>query len=134
MKRWFVLVSLLLPGLIMGCARDTELQALHADTAALQRQSSTQYQTVAARVQQMSDRVALFEQAQSAARQELARINAAVDELRVQLQRLRGDAQEAQIQVQRGKQGGGEEVAAAKLADLTARLNDLEKQLRDLPQ
>jgi 50S ribosomal subunit-associated GTPase HflX len=64
----------------------------------------------------------------------LARINAAVDELRVQLQRLRGDAQEAQIQVQRGKQGGGEEVAAAKLADLTARLNDLEKQLRDLPQ
>jgi chromosome segregation ATPase len=134
MKRWFVLVSLLLPGLIIGCARDTELQALHADTAALQRQSSTQYQTVAVRVQQMSDRVARFEQAQSAARQELARINAAVDELRVQLQRLRGDAQEAQIQVQRGKQGGGEEVAAAKLADLTARLNDLEKQLRDLPQ
>jgi chromosome segregation ATPase len=133
MKRWFVLVSLLSPGLIMGCARDTELQVLHADTAALQRQSSTQYQTVAARVQQMSDRVARFEQAQSAARQELARINAAVDELRVQLQRLRGDAQEAQIQVQRGKQGG-EEVAAAKLADLEARLNDLEKQLRDLSQ
>jgi chromosome segregation ATPase len=133
MKRWLVLVSLLLPGLIMGCAKGTELQALHADTAALQRQSSTQYQTVAARVQQMSDRVAQFEQAQSAARQELARINAAVDELRVQLQRLRGDAQEAQIQVQRGKQGG-EEVAAARLADLEARLHDLEKQLRDLPQ
>jgi chromosome segregation ATPase len=60
----------------------------------------------------MSDRVAQFEQAQSAARQDLARIDAAVDELRVELQRLRGDAQEAQMQVQRGTQGG-EEVDAA---------------------
>jgi chromosome segregation ATPase len=76
----------------------------------------------------MSDRVAQFEQAQSAARQDLARIDAAVDELRVELQRLRGDAQEAQMQVQRGTQGG-EEVDAAKLVDLEARLNDLEKQL-----
>jgi hypothetical protein len=35
--------------------------------------------------------------------------------------------------VQRGTQGG-EEVDAAKLVDLEARLNDLEKQLRELPQ
>jgi chromosome segregation ATPase len=133
MKRWFVLVSLLWPSLIMGCARDTELQALHADTAALQRQGSAQYRTVEARVQQMSDRVAQFEQAQSAARHDLARIDAAVDELRVELERVRGDAQEAQIQVQRGTPGG-EEVDAARLADFEARLNDLEKQLRDLPQ
>jgi chromosome segregation ATPase len=133
MKQWFVLVSLLWPSLIMGCARDTELQALYADTTALQRQSSAQYRTVAARVQQMSDRVAQFEQAQSAARRDLARIDAAVDELRVELQRLRGDAQEAQMQVQRGTQGG-EEVDAAKLVDLEARLNDLEKQLKQLPQ
>ena len=133
MKRWFVFVSLLLPSLIMGCARDTELQALHADTAALQRHSSTQYRTVAARVQQMSDRVAQFEQAQSAARQDLARINAAVDELRVELQRLRGDAQEAQMQMQRGTQGG-EDGTAARLANFEARLDELAKQLRDLPQ
>ena len=88
MKRWFVLVSLLLPTLTMGCARDTELQALQANTAALQHQSSARHQTVEARVQQLSDRVAQFEQAQTAARRDLARINAALDELRVQLQRL----------------------------------------------
>src|SRR5919197_189925 len=133
MKRWFVWVSLLLPNLIMGCARDTDLQALHADTATLQRQSSAHHQTVEARVQQLRDRVAQFEQAQMSARQELARINAALDELRVQLQRLRGDAQEAQMQVQRGTPGG-EEVTAAKLANFEARLDDLEKQLRALPR
>jgi len=133
MKPWFVLVSLLLPSLIMSCASDTELQNLQADTSALQRQSSTRHQTVEARMQQLSDRVAQFEQAQTAARRDLARINAAIDELRVQLQRLRGDAQEAQMQVQRGTPGG-EEVAAAKLANLAARLDDLEKQLRALPQ
>jgi chromosome segregation ATPase len=133
MKQWFVLVSLLLPSLIMSCASDTELQAVQADTSALQRQSSTRHQTVAARMQQLSDRVAQFEQAQTAARRDLARINAAIDELRVQLQRLRGDAQEAQMQMQRGTPGG-EEVAAAKLANLAARLDDLEKQLRALPQ
>ena len=133
MKPWFVLVSLLLPSLIMSCASDTELQNLQADTSALQRQSSTRHQTVEARMQQLSDRMAQFEQAQTAARRDLARINAAIDELRVQLQRLRGDAQEAQMQVQRGTPGG-EEVAAAKLANLAARLDDLEKQLRALPQ
>ena len=133
MKRWFVLVSLLLPSLIMGCARDTELQVLQADTSTLQRQSSARHQTVAARVQQLSDRVAQFEQAQTAARRDLARINAALDELRVELQRLRGDAQEAQIQVRRGTPRG-EEVSPARLANFEARLDDLEKQLRALPQ
>jgi chromosome segregation ATPase len=133
MKRWFVVVSLFLPSLIMGCARDTELQALQADTSALQRQSGARHQTVEARVQQLSDRVAQFEQAQTAARRDLARINAALDELRVQLQRLRGDAQEAQMQVQRGTRGG-EEVSAARLTNFETRLDDLEKQLRVLPR
>jgi chromosome segregation ATPase len=135
MKRWFVLVSLLLPSLIMGCASDTELQALQADTSTLQHQSSARHQTVATRVQQLSDRVAQFEQTQTAARRDLARINAALDELRVELQRLRGDAQEAQIQVRRGTgMPRGEEVSAARLANFEARLDDLEKQLRALPQ
>ena len=84
-------------------------------------------------MQQLSDRVAQFEQAQTAARRDLARINAALDELRVQLQRLRGDAQEAQMQVQRGTRGG-EEVSAAKLANFETRLDDLEKQLRAFPR
>ena len=134
MKRWFIWVSLLLSGLIIGCASDKELQALQADTTTLQRQSSTQHQTVAARVQQLSDRVAQFEQAQTAASRDLARINVALDELRVQLQRLRSDSQETQIQVQRGTRGGSEEVSEAKLANFEARLDDLEKQLRALPQ
>ena len=134
MKRWFILASLILSGLIIGCASDRELQAVQADTTTLQRQSSTQHQTVAARVQQLSERVAQFEQAQTAARRDLARINAALDELRVQLQRLRGDAQETQIQAQRRGTRGGEDVSAASLANFEARLNDLEKQLRDLPQ
>jgi chromosome segregation ATPase len=133
MKRWLVLVSLLLSSLVISCASDKELQTLQADTTTLQRQSGARHQTVAARVQQLSDRVAQFEQAQTAAQRDLARINAALDELRVQLQRLRGDAQEAQIQVRRGTPGG-EEVAAARLANFEARLNDLEKQLRALPQ
>jgi chromosome segregation ATPase len=84
-------------------------------------------------VQQLGDRVAQFEQAQTAARRDLARINAALDELRVQLQRLRGDAQEAQMQVQRGTRGG-EEVSAARLTNFETRLDDLEKQLRVLPR
>jgi chromosome segregation ATPase len=133
MKRWLVLVSLLLSSLVISCASDKELQTLQADTTTLQRQGSARHQTVAARVQQLSDRVAQFEQAQTAAQRDLARINAALDELRVQLQRLRGDAQEAQIQVRRGTPGG-EEVAVARLANFEARLNDLEKQLRALPQ
>jgi chromosome segregation ATPase len=133
MTRWFVFVSLLLANLTMGCASDTELQALHADTSALQRQSSTRHRTVDVRVQQLSERVAQFEQAQTAARRDLARINAALDELRVQLQRLRGDAQEAQMQVQRGTRGG-EESSAAWLANFETRLDDLEKQLRALPR
>ena len=133
MKRWFVWVSLLVPSLIMGCAIDTDLQALHADTSALQRQNSIQHQTVDARVQQLSDRVAQFEQAQTAARRDLARLNAALDEVRVQLQRLRGDVQEAQMQSQRGTTGG-EGVSAARLANFEIRLGDLEKQLRVLPR
>lgn len=124
-------MGLFLPSLIMGCASDTDLQALHAGTSALQRQSSARHQTVAARVQQLSERVTQFEQAQIAAQRDLARINAALDELRVQLQRLRGDAREAQIQVQRGTRGG-EEVSAARLTNFETRLDDLEKQLEVL--
>jgi outer membrane murein-binding lipoprotein Lpp len=134
MKRWFVFTVLIFSGLFIGCASDKSLQAVQADTTALQRQSSTHHQTAAARVQQLSDRVSQFEQAQTAARRDLARINAALEELRIQLQRLRGDAQETQIQAQRGTRGGSEEVSAAKLANFEARLDDLEKQLQALPQ
>ena len=93
MKRVFALVSLLLSGLIAGCASGTDLHAIQADTSGLQRQNTERHQTVEARVQQLGERVAQFEQSQLAARRDLARINATLDELRVQLQRLRGDIQ-----------------------------------------
>ena len=133
MKRVFALVVLLLSGLIASCASDTDLHAIQADTSGLQRQNTERHQTVEARVQQLGERVTQFEQSQLAARRDLARINASLDELRVQLQRLRGDVQETQIQAQRGTTGG-EGVSRARLANFETRLGDLEKQLRALPQ
>jgi len=128
MKRWFVLVSLLLHGLITGCARDTDLRALQADTAALGRQNSARRQTVEVRLQRLSDSITQFEQAQAETRRNLAQVAATLDELRVQLQRLQGDIQETQHQVQRGTTGG-EKISAMKLADFETRLRELEKQL-----
>jgi tol-pal system protein YbgF len=128
MKRVFVLVSLLLPGLMMGCASDRDLQAVRADAQALERQSSERQQTVEVRLQNVSDRVAQFEKSQAEARRDLARTAATLDELRIQVQRLQGDIQETQHRVRRGTTGG-EGVSAAKLADFETRLGELEKQL-----
>jgi phage shock protein A len=128
MKRWFVLVSLLLHGLITGCARDTDVRALQADTSALGRQTSERHQTVEVRLQRLSDSVTKFEQAQAETRRNVAQVAATLDELRVQLQRLQGDIQETQHQVQRGTVGG-ERISAMKLADFETRLRELEKQL-----
>ena len=128
MKRLFVLVSLLLPGLMMGCASDQSLQAVRADTQALERQSSERQQTVETRLQNVSDRVAQFEKSQTDTRRDLARTAATLDELRIQLQRLQGDIQETQHRVRRGTTGG-EGVSTTKLADLETRLGDLEKQV-----
>jgi chromosome segregation ATPase len=133
MKRVLALVTLLLSGLIVGCASGTDLQALQADTAGLQRQNSERHLTVDARVQQLHERVVQFEQSQLAARRDLARINATLDELRVQLQRLRGDVQETQTQAQRGRTGS-EGVSSSRLANFETRLGELEKQLRALPR
>ena len=127
MKRVFVLVSLLLPGLMMGCASDKDLQAVRADTQALERQSSERQQTVEARLQNVSDRVAQFEKSQAETRRDLARTAATLDELRIQLQRLQGDIQETQHRVRRGTTGG-EGISATKLADFETRLSELEKQ------
>jgi phage shock protein A len=127
-QRYLVWLSLLLPIWLASCANDTDLQAIQADRIALERQSSTRQQTVEARVQQLSDRVAQFEQSQSATRREVARAAATLDELRIQLQRLRGDAQETLRQVQRSASGGAG-ISAAKLADWETRLGELEKQL-----
>src|SRR5262245_61645694 len=106
MKRVFVLVGLLLPGLLTGCASDRELQALRADTSALERQSSERQQTAESRLQNLGDRVAQFEKSQADTRRDLARTVATLDELRIQMQRLQGDIQETQHRVRRG--AGGE--------------------------
>src|SRR5499427_246055 len=127
MKRVFVLVSLLLPGLMMGCASDKDLQAARADAQALERQSSERQQTVEVRLQNMSDRVAQFEKSQAETRRDLARTSATLDELRTQLQRLQGDIQETQHRARRGP-AGGEGISATKLADFETRLSELEKQ------
>src|SRR5215471_19112325 len=127
MKRVFVLVSLLLPGLIMGCASDKDLQSVRADAQALERQSSERQQTVEVRLQNMNDRVAQFEKTQAETRRDLARTSATLDELRTQLQRLQGDIQETQHRTRRGT-AGGEGISATKLADFETRLSELEKQ------
>src|SRR5436309_11065035 len=126
MKCVFVLVSLLLPSL-MGCASDRDLQAVRADAQALERQSSERQQTVEARLQNVSDRVAQFEKSQAEARRDLARTAATLDELRIQFQRLQGDIQETQHRVRRGTPGG-EGISGTKLSDFETRLGELEKQ------
>src|SRR2546425_1123259 len=127
MKRVFVLVSLLLPGLIMGCASDRDLQAMRADAQASERQSSERQQTAEARLQSVNDRIAQFEKSQAEARRDLARTAATLDELRIQLQRIQGDIQETQHRVRRGTTGG-EGISVTKLADFETRLSELEKQ------
>src|SRR5262249_34763508 len=127
MKRVLVLVSLLLPGLMMCCASDRDLQAMRADAQALERQSSERQQTAEARLQSASDRIAQFEKSQTEARRDLARTAATLDELRVQLQRLQGDIQETQYRVRRGTTGG-EGISATKMADFEPGLSEWEKQ------
>ena len=128
MKCVFVLVSLLLPGLMTGCASDKDLQAVRADAQALERQSSEHQQTVEARLQNVSNRVAQFEKSQADTRRDLARTAATLDELRIQLQRFQGDIQETQHRVRRGTTGG-EGVSTTKLADFETRVGALEQQL-----
>jgi TolA-binding protein len=132
MKRFSVLVSLLLSGLIMGCASDADLHALQADTSVLARQNSTYSQTVAARVQQLNDRVIKFEQSEAETRREVAQAAATVDALRVQLQRLQGDVQETQHLEQRGPTSE-EEVSAAEVANFETRLGEMERKLGVTP-
>lgn len=132
MQRALIGVCLIVSGLMTGCASDTDLSALQANTSALERQSSTNQRTAAARVQQLSDRVTQFEQSQAQTRRDVARAAATVDELRVQLQRLQGDVQETVHLSQRGSTGG-EEASAAEVANFATRLHELEQKLGVAP-
>jgi len=127
MKRLFVLVSMLLPGLIVGCASDSDVRALRSDTLVLERQRSELQQTVEARLQTLNDRVTQVGKSQEDTRRDLARTAATLDELRIQLQRLQGDIQETQHRVGRGT--SGETASTTKLTDVETRLSALEQQL-----
>jgi hypothetical protein len=128
MRQWYVLMSLLLPILLTGCANDQDLRVLQANTSALQRQSSALHQTMASRLQQLSDRIARSAQSQAEIRRDVAQAAATLDELRVQLQRLQGDIQETQHLMQRGvTEGVG--VSATTPSEVETRLRALEKQL-----
>src|SRR5215470_9133583 len=120
MKPLCVLVSLLLLGLIAGCASDSDVRALRTDTLVLERQRSELQQTVEVRLQAVGERVAQFEKSQAETRRDLARTTATLDELRIQMQRLQGDIQETQHRARRGP-AGGEGISATKLADFETR-------------
>src|SRR5262249_30338805 len=132
MKQALIGVSLIVSGLLTGCASDSDLSAVQANTAAAARQSSAYQQTAAARVQQLSDRVTQFEQVQAETRRDVARAAATVDELRGQLQRLQGDVQETEHLSQRGSTGG-EEASTADVANFATRLHELEQKLGVAP-
>jgi chromosome segregation ATPase len=127
------MVRVLLPVLLAGCASQTEVQAVRADTVALERQGSAQHQTIGARVQQLSDRLTEIERAQAATRRDLARVAAMVDEVRGQMQRLQGAFEETQHELQSAPTVG-EGVTATRLARLDARLRALAKQLAVAPE
>ena len=129
MTRCGVGVRLLLPVLMLGCARDTELPAVQADMVAVEWQSRTRYQTVEARMQELSDRLTQVEHAQVEIRRTTAQGMATLDALWIRLQHLQGEVQKVQRRAQRSPTAG-ERVAAARLAHWERRLRTLAKQLR----
>ena len=133
MKPWVGMARILLPVLLAGCASQTEVQAVRADTVALERQGSAQHQTIEARVQHLSDRFTELDRAQAAIRRDLARVAAMVDEVRGQLQRVQGAIEETQHQLQSAPTVG-EGGSAARLTQLDTRLRALAKQLAVAPE
>jgi len=127
------MVRIVLPVLLAGCASQTEVQAVRADTVALERQGSAQHQTIGARVQQRSDRLTALEHAQAATRRDLARLAAMVDEVRGHMQRVQGAFEETQHPFQ-AVPTVGEGGTATRLAGLDARLRALAKQLAVAPE
>jgi len=133
MKPWLGILRVLLPALLAGCASQPAVQAVRADTVALERQGSAQRQTIGARVQQLSDRLTEIDRAQAATRRDMARVAAMVDEVRGDIQRLQGAVEETQHQVQSAPtEGEGE--TATRLARLDARLRELAQQLALTPE
>ena len=122
-------VGLLLPVLMLGCARDIELSAVQADMVAVEWQSRTRSQTVEARMQELSDRLTQVEHAQVEIRGTTAQGLATLEALRIQLHHLQDEVQKIQRRAQRSATTG-ERVATARLAHWERRLRTLATQLR----
>jgi len=101
MTRYGVGVGLLLPVLMLGCARDIELSAVQADMVAVEWQSRTRSQTVEARMQELSDHLTQVEHAQVEIRRTTAQEMATLEALRIQLHHLQGEVQKIQRRAQR---------------------------------
>ena len=129
MTRYGVGVGLLLPVLMLGCARDIGLSAVQADMVAVEWQSRTRSQTVEARMQELSDHLTQVEHAQVEIRRTTAQEMATLEALRIQLHHLQGEVQKIQRRAQRSATAG-ERGAAARLAHWERRLRTLATQLR----
>ncbi len=123
-----VWAGLLLPVLMMGCARDRDLQAMQAAMVAFEWQNNTSHQTVEARVQQVSDRLTELEHTQAETRQAVAQMATTLDGLRLQLQRIQGAVQKTKHQVHRGARKSARD-AAVRVANIERRLRALTTRL-----
>src|SRR5262245_32210491 len=80
MNPWYVLLGLLLPPVVAGCASQQEIQSLRADVQAMERQRSPRGTDMEQRVQALGDQLVRVEQSQMDARRELAQTVAATQE------------------------------------------------------
>src|SRR4029450_11095968 len=129
MKPWYVLIGLLLPTCMAGCASQQEVQALRADVQAMDRQRGPR-SDLEQRLKVLGDQLARAEQSQMDTRRELAQTVAATQELRAELQRLRGEVQETRQQMKRGLVASPErDPMDTKLAELQTRLGTIESRL-----
>ena len=128
MKRWLQLGSLFCVSLIAGCTMQSDLQAVRADLAALERDSFRQNREVSARLDALDKRLGSPD---NDTRRELAETGATMDDLRVEVQNLNGQVQELQYRMQNNMGPTMEmgDTFATKLAELEARLATIEQRV-----
>ena len=127
-QRWFPMVSLIGVSLIAGCTLQSDLQAVRADLAALERDSFRRNQEISARLDALDKRLSGPD---SDTRRELAETGATMDEMRVEVQNLQGQVQELQYRLQNSV-GDSPEMGnrlATKLAELETRLAAIEQRV-----
>jgi tol-pal system protein YbgF len=128
MKPWLRLSSLVGMSLVAGCTLQSDLQAVRADLAALERDSFRRNQEVSARLDALDKQL---NSPDNNTRRELAETGATMDELRVEVQNLNGQVQELQYRLQNNV-GASPEMGdrlATKLAELETRLGTIEQRV-----